>query len=124
MVSYSHLSTSKSVSSPSPDLFADVEASRPSSPVLVVSDMAESAYIPTEVAIVSDKSDSNSELEACLGLSHGSAMKEIFQAAQHLSQYGSVDAAHERRKCNTLLEFIYSKGFSTQQVNDFAGLEY
>lgn len=70
MVSYSHLSAGNSVSSPSPNLFADVEASRPISPELVEADMAESALIPTEVALVSDESDSNSEVEASLGLTH------------------------------------------------------
>lgn len=98
MVSYSHLSAGNSISSLSRDLFTDFWASIPNSPDLVESVMAESSSFPTKVAVVSDESDSNSDVEATLGLKHGSAMKEVFQAAQHLTQQGSIDVAHERRK--------------------------
>lgn len=37
-----------------------------------------------------------------------------------LSQQGSIDAADERKKCNTLMDFIKAKGFTIQNVNDFA----
>lgn len=60
--------------------------------------MAESEPIPIEVNIYSEESDSNSDIEASLGLIQGTVTKEVFQAAQHISSQGNIEAAFERKK--------------------------
>lgn len=49
---------------------------------MVDSVMAGLEAIPPDESIDSDDSDANSDIDASLGLGHGSALKEIFQAAQ------------------------------------------
>lgn len=67
-----------------------------SSPVRGVSEMVESVVVPLNVTVDSNDSDANSEFEASLGLKQGSAMKEIFSAAQQISSRGHIEAANER----------------------------
>lgn len=124
MVDHNYLSAGNSCSAHSRDLFAKFGVTNPISPFEADSDMAESAHILPKMSLVvssdSESSDSIGENTDRLGLHLGSDMKEIFIAAQQLSQQGRMDAITKREKCNTLMEFIHAQGFSTQQVNDFA----
>lgn len=103
---------------------SDLAAGLVSSPSLdmVESGLAGLEAIPVDVSNDSDDSDAavaNNDIVASLWLEHGSAIKEIFQAAQQLSHQDRVDAADERRRSQKLWDFILSHGFSAQAINDF-----
>lgn len=88
---------------------------------MVESDLAGLEALPANISndSVDSEADANNDSVASMGLEHGSAIKEIFQATQQLSHQDRVDAADERRRSQNLLDFILSHRFSAQAINEF-----
>lgn len=113
MVSDNHLSAGNSLSSPSRDLHAEFGVLGPNSLY-----MAESEPNPLVLAPISDDSSSNEDMEVS-ALDRGSDMQDIFRAARYFTQKDRMDAVDERKKNQDLIDFLYAKGFSIQDVNAF-----
>lgn len=55
-----------------------------------------------------------------MGLGFDSVLNSIFKAVHHFSSQDRSDAIAERKRNQTLLDFISSHGHSLQEVNDFS----
>lgn len=126
-MSHSHLSAGNFVSSSSRDLFAELGVSNPSFSSVPSdddgpgSDMAEADANPRAMVISLDDSTSaepNSDFN--LGRVSVSEAQELFKAVHYFSHKDREEAVAERKRVQTLMDFIAAHGLSVQDVDKFA----